>query len=173
LDRKTEEDKRFAMYHDLVEAGFWIAKPNAPFMFQGDTADLKKRFKSPNNPMFANQKSWLDLCLEACHDRNIRVVLVNMPNTQIARSVMPKGVYERHVACLQELAKKWDCQYVNADVPDLYGHTDFTDWCHLSADGGKKAFDLIGKAIAGDHQTVASLEDSSRKTIAAKRDVGI
>ncbi len=173
LDRKSEEDKRFAMYQNLVEKGFWIAKPNAPFMFQGDTADLKKRFKSPNNPMFANQKKWLDLCLELCHQKGIRVVLVNMPNTQIARSVMPPGVYERHVACLKELATRWNCLYVDADVPNLYGHTDFTDWCHLSAEGGGKAFGLIGKAIGSDQQTVACLQDKNATTsIAGRRDPG-
>ncbi|MBX9686764.1 MAG: hypothetical protein K2X27_08680, partial [Candidatus Obscuribacterales bacterium] len=72
LDRKSEEDKRFAMFQDLVEKGFWIAKPNAPFMFMADTADLKKRFKTPNNPLFENQKKWLDMCLQACRERDIR-----------------------------------------------------------------------------------------------------
>lgn len=169
LDRKSEEDKRFAMYQNLVEKGFWIAKPNAPFMFVADTADLKKRFKSPNNPMFENQKKWLDMCLEACQQKGIKVVLVNMPNTQIARSVMPPGVYERHIACLQELSQKRDCLYVNADVPDYYGQKDFTDWCHLSADGGKKAFELIGKAVSADTQTVASLEQHSNQIAAREK----
>lgn len=172
LDRKSEEDKRFAMFQDLVEKGFWIAKPNAPFMFMSDTADLKKRFKTANNPMFENQKKWLDLCLQECHDKGIKVVLVNMPNTQIARSVMPTGVYERHTSCLQELSQKWDCLYVNADVPNYYGQKDFTDWCHLSADGGKKAFELIGKAIGADSQAVASLQDKSTQ-IAGKSSNGM
>ncbi len=163
LDRKSEEDKRFAMFQNLVEKGFWIAKPNAPFMFMADTADLKKRFKNKNNPLFENQKKWLDLCLELCDQKGIRVVLVNMPNTQIARGVMPPGVYERHVACLQELAQKHNCQYVDADVPNRYGDKDFTDWCHLSADGGKKAFELIGAALSSDSQTVASLEQHSNQ----------
>ncbi|MBX9688118.1 MAG: hypothetical protein K2X27_15530, partial [Candidatus Obscuribacterales bacterium] len=88
--------------------------------------------------------------------------------TQIARSVMPAGVYERHVNCLQELCKKWDCLYVDADIPNYYGQKDFTDWCHLSADGGKKAFGLIGKAVAADSQTVASLNKHDGN-IAAKQ----
>ena len=161
LDRKSEEDKRFAMYQNVVEKGFWIAKPNAPFMFMADTADLKKRFKTPNNPLFENQRKWLDMCLEDCQAKGIRVVLVNMPNTKIARSVMPAGVYERHVATLKELSKSRNCLYVDADIPDHYGEKDFTDWCHLSADGGKKAFEVIGKALATDKQTVACLSDRS------------
>lgn len=161
LDRKSEEDKRFAMYQNVVEKGFWIAKPKAPFMFVADTADLKKRFKTPNNPLFENQRKWLDMCLEDCQSKGIRVVLVNMPNTQIARGVMPAGVYERHVSTLQELAVARNCLYVNADVPNYYGEKDFTDWCHLSADGGKKAFELIGKALSADKTTVACLEDKT------------
>lgn len=168
LDRKSEEDKRFAMYQDLVEKGFWIAKPNAPFMFMADTADLKKRFKTPNNPLFANQKKWLELCLELCEEKGVKVALVNMPNTKIARSVMPAGVYERHVACLKELSAKYKCLYVDADLPDYYGQKDFTDWCHLSADGGKKAFEVIAKTVGQDSPTVAKLSTHADTRIAGK-----
>lgn len=172
LDRKTEEDKRFAMYQNLVEKGFWIAKPNAPFMFMNDTSDLKKRFKNANNSLFENQKKWLEMCLAECKDRGVKVVLVNMPNTPIARSVMPQGSYERHVACLQEAAKKYDCVYVDADRPNIYGDKDFTDWCHLSADGGKKAFGLIGEAIASNSPLVTCLSERPRQ-IASKQEKGI
>lgn len=172
LDRKSEEDKRFAMYQNLVEKGFWIAKPNAPFMFMEDTADLKKRFKTPNDPLFANQRSWLDLCLADCSKQGIKVALVNMPNTDIAKSVMPEGVYQRHVNCLKELAARWDCLYVDADLPDYYGKKDFTDWCHLSADGGKKAFELIGKEISRDQKLVACLSEQGQKQIAQKSAAG-
>ena len=172
LDRKTEEDKRFAMYQNLVEKGFWIAKPNAPFMFMNDTGDLKKRFKNANNPLFENQKKWLDMCLQTCKEKDVKVVLVNMPNTLIARSVMPNGTYERHVACLKEMAKKWDCAYVDADRPSYYGEKDFTDWCHLSADGGKKAFGFIGQEIAGNAQLVASIAERSNEIADGATDHG-
>jgi hypothetical protein len=171
LDRKSEEDKRFAMYQNLVEKGFWIAKPNAPFMFMNDTGDLKKRFKNANNKLFENQRKWLEMCLQDCREKGIKVVLVNMPNTLIARSTMPSGVYERHVACLQGLANKFDCTYVDVDKPGVYGERDFTDWCHLSADGGKKAFGLIGEAIASNMQLVTCLSERSVQ-VAAKQAKG-
>jgi hypothetical protein len=152
----------------LVEKGFWIAKPNAPFMFMADTDDLKKRFKTPNNPLFNNQKKWLELCLELCQQKGVKVALVNMPNTKIARSVMPPGVYERHVSCLKELSAKYDCLYVDADLPDCYGQKDFTDWCHLSADGGKKAFEIIAKTVGQDSPTVAKLSTHADTKIAGK-----
>ncbi len=166
LDRKSEEDKHFAMYQNVVEKGFWIAKPNAPFIFANETADLKKRFKTPNNPLFENQRKWLDLCAIECQQKGIKLVLANMPNTKLARSFMPPGVYERHVACLKELAAKRDALYVDADIPDYYGEHDFTDWCHLSADGGKKAFAVIGKALATDRTTVAYLKEDDSVQIA-------
>lgn len=175
LDRKSEEDKRFAMYQNLVEKGFWIAKPNAPFMFMEDTADLKKRFKTANNPLFENQKQWLDLCLAACQERGIKVSLVNMPNTQIARSVMPAGVYERHVRCLKELSARHNCFYIDADIPDYYGKMDFTDWCHLSAQGGKRAFELIGQKISEKKELIAYLKSSApegKRAIAQKETQG-
>lgn len=172
LDRKSEEDKRFAMYQDVVEKGFWIAKPNAPFMFKAETDDLKKRFKSANNELFENQKRWLELCLQSCREKGIKVVLVNMPNTTIARGVMPAGVYERHVACLKDESKRFDCLYVDADLPNYYAQTDFTDWCHLSAGGGKKAFELIAKSVCADQRALACLAADQSTRIAAKQKAG-
>jgi hypothetical protein len=173
LDRKSEEDKHFAMYQDLVEKGFWIAKPNAPIVFAPDTRDLKKRYGSPNNALFENQKTWLNLCLEVCRRQGVKVVLANMPTSKVTRMGMAAGVYERHIACLQELSRKWDCLYVDVDLPDYYVQNDFTDCFHLSADGGKKAFELIGKAMAQDRSTIARLSGRDAVQLAGRGNTGI
>lgn len=174
LDLKTEHDKQFAMYQNLVEKGFWIAKPNAPINYVPDLSDLPRRYGHPNTALFKNQKKWLDLCLENCHKMGVKVVLVNMPNTTIARAGMPPGVYDRHVACLKEMANKWNCLFVDADVPNYYEQQhDFTDCFHLSANGGKKAFELIGRAIGNDRDTVANLPGGDSTRVASRTRVGM
>lgn len=176
LDKKEGEGglggKQMAIHQNLVEKGFWIAKPNAETRYVPDMADLKKRYKGSNNATFENQRQWLELCLKACNERGIKVVLVNMPNNPLALAALPAGVYQRHVLCLKQLAQKSGALFVNADLRDRFSEKDFTDCFHLSAAGGKKAFETVGEAIGRDSSAISSLLHSST-SIAGKNAGGM
>lgn len=167
LERVTDEDRRFASYREELEKGVWVAHPTSPYMYLDAAADCKKRFRSPNNGLFENQRDWLVLLLQTCKERGITPVMVNMPVTDVARKLMPFGVYERHMDTLRSLAARFDCALVDIDLPNRYEAEDFTDWAHMDASGGKKVLDLIGQYIGSDSQLVARLTGGAR-TIAGK-----
>ncbi len=168
LDKKTEEDRRFALYQPQVEKGLFVAHPNVPDHFIDDQPGMKSRFKTPNDAVFFNQRQWLHLCLEGCKKENIKVLLVNMPLSPMAMAIVPPAVYSRHIECLKEAAAKWDCALLDANVPGEYTALDFSDWAHMDASGGEKVLTAIGKAIASNVQMVARLNSPASSQIAGK-----
>lgn len=157
LDKKTEEDRRFALYQPQIEKGLFVAHPHAPDYFIDDQPGMKSRFKTPNDAVFFNQRQWLHLALEGCKKENIKVLLVNMPLSPMAMAIVPPAVYARHIECLKEAATKWDCAFLDANVPGEYTALDFTDWAHMDASGGEKVLNAIGKSIASNVQMTARL----------------
>jgi hypothetical protein len=126
-----------------------------------------KRYATPNNELFENQKAWLELNLKALKEENIKVLLVNMPVTSMALRCMRDGVYDRHVDTLKTLASKYDCNYLDAQATGKFGPRDFTDWAHMDASGGEILHAMIAEFIASKEPLVSRLSDTS--SVAAKK----
>ena len=171
LNSTSEADRRVASYQSEIQKGVWVAKPNVPDGYFDMNDDCLKRFRTPNDTLFANQKKWLELCLETCKEQNIDVVLVDVPFSPTARQLVHPGIHERHLSTLREFAKKWNCALVELDDPDKFDLTDFTDYAHLDASGGKKMLNAISEQIAAKKNLVARLQVASdRPAIAADDD---
>lgn len=160
---KVSPDKtvKEAFQNDELEQGFWIAKPNVPRWYTEASADCRRRMKKSNDAVFNNQVAFLDLCIKECQKSGIYPVLVNMPTTPIMRQAMPPGLYEKHLTSLYTVARKYNVQVIEANTP-IYKPEDFTDWAHMYATGGEKAFGLIGRALAANQIACRQLASSSQ-----------
>lgn len=156
-----EKSVKFAFQNDELEQGFWIAKPNVPRWYVEATDDCVRRMKKPNTEVYENQLTWLDKCLGECQKNGIMPVLVNMPTSPIMRKAMPAGLYERHVASMQKVAQKWNVPVVEANVP-IFTTEDFTDWAHMHATGGEKAFGLIARELTKNPDVMKRLSEGSQ-----------
>lgn len=162
LDHVTDEDRKFAMHRAELEKGVWVAHPTTPYFYAAIAdADCMKRYATPNNELFENQKTWLEMNLKALKEENIKVLLINMPVTSIALRCMRDGVYDRHVKTLKTLASKYDCDYLDAQASGKFGPKDFTDWAHMDASGGETLHALIAEFIAGKKPLVSRLAGTS------------
>jgi hypothetical protein len=162
LDKVSpEKTVQFAFQNDELEQGFWIAKPNVPRWYVEASKDCKRRLRNANTDVFENQVTFLDLCLKECRKNGIYPVLVNMPTTPIMREAMPQGVYERHVTAMHNLAKKYAVEVIEANTP-IYKPEDFTDWAHMHATGGEKAFGLIARELAANQLAVKQMASPSQ-----------
>lgn len=158
LNQKTDWDKQFAFYRSEVEKGVFIAKPNVQTVgFFDNGKDWKKRFKNPNDAMFKNQLTWLNMTVDLLHSKGVTPVIVNMPMSKLGLSVVPPGIYERHVSTLEKLAADKKLLYVDTMKEGKFEADDFTDYGHMDASGGKKIVDIIGRAMANDPTTRAIL----------------
>ncbi|MBX9666248.1 MAG: hypothetical protein K2X93_01460 [Candidatus Obscuribacterales bacterium] len=169
LDRVTDEDRKFAMHHAELEKGVWVAHPTTPYFYvEAADADCLKRYATPNNELFQNQKTWLDMTLKALKDDNIEVLVVNFPVTNMALRCMRDGVYDRHVSTLKAMAAKYDFGFLDAQASGKFLPEDFTDWAHMDASGGEKVHDLIGQYIGSKQKLVAKLGSAASTSVAGK-----
>jgi hypothetical protein len=158
---KTDFDKQFAFYRSEVEKGVFVAKPNAQTdTFYDNGKDWKKRFKSSNDEMFANQTIWLNKTLAEAKAKGIQPVLVNMPVSELGAKFIPEKVYKRHVDTLIAMAAKYDCLYVDTMKEGKFDMKDFSDYGHMDASGGKKIVDIVGRKIAADKRTARAIADT-------------
>jgi hypothetical protein len=124
------------------------------------------RYATPNNELFENQKTWLEMNLKALRGEGIDVVLVNMPVTSLALRCMRDNVYDRHVGTLKSLAQKYDCGFFDAQATAKFDPQDFTDWAHMDASGGEKLHALIAEYIASQKRLVAHLAGGGSESVA-------
>ena len=156
-----DEDRTYALFKDELERGFWIAQPNAPYRYTDVAWDAKRKIGAPNNSMFKIQTQWIAKFIEACKERDIAVVVVNLPVSTVARQIMGEPLYQRHVALLQDLSKRYNCTVVDSNNTATYQPSDWTDWAHMRDRGGLKILDAMAQAIAKDQQAVALLRSNT------------
>jgi hypothetical protein len=162
LDKVAESDRRFALFKNELERGFWIAYPNNPYAFVDATYDCVRRLKKTNDEMFENQCAWLQLTIDHLKAENITPVLVCMPVSPVAIQTMPPITYARHVQKLQEISDKAQCRFVDLNTLNTYVLTDFSDWAHLNASGGKKLLDGIATVITQDPRLCSKLTEHTK-----------
>lgn len=124
------------------------AKPaqQAGFMLEGSEEDrwknsreeYRRRYKNIAERDLSIQMGFLDKLLSVCRERGIKVVLVNMPLTNVNRQLLPAGFYQQFEETIGKMATKENAAYVplgaNADFTDA----DFWDTTHLNHSGGHK-----------------------------------
>ena len=150
-----------AFENDELEQGFWIAKPNVPRWFTEATADCRRRMRKSNDDVYNNQLTFLELAIKECKKNAIVPVIANMPTTPTMRQAMPAGLYERHTTALNTLAQKYGVQVIDANT-SIYKPEDFTDWAHMHATGGEKAFGLIAQQLATNTVAIKQLSTDSQ-----------
>jgi hypothetical protein len=167
LDSVADADQNTVIYKDELQRGFWVAKPENPDRYLDIPWDCARRLGKPNPRMFENQKAWLRVCLDACRKENVAVVLVNMPVSAQANSLMGPGIYDRHVAMLQQISKEYDLPLIDANKSLVLTKHDFTDWSHMDSGGGRQLLQLIADNIAS-HNQIASRLIPHNSTIATQ-----
>lgn len=140
-----------------VEEGMFIVRAHQPSSFQDNTAEYKKRYRSPNARQFAVQTEFLHRLLRLCRCRNIKVVIVNMPLTQVNMHLTPPGSYEKYVAVLRAASRCWNCPVVDLNAGGRFATADFYDTVHMNSHGGKKLLDAIVAEIASNRDLSGQL----------------
>lgn len=140
-----------------IEEGMYVVSPNIPYAFQDNTREYKRRYRNKNDTMFAIQAEFLERLMADCKQEGIRVILVNVPVTNLNHKLMPEGNYDRYLSLLESTADKWGALFLNIGDDRAFTVNDYYDTVHLNASGGKKLVDRIVAAITVDSQTVVAL----------------
>lgn len=151
-----------------IEEGVYVIKAHQPYAFLDNTAEYRKRFRNPNENMFAIQSQFLDKFLAEAQNAKIKVVLMNVPVTPANRALMPKGAYERYLSLLSEEAKRWNVALFDPAKTISFAGEDYGDTAHMNAVGGRKLLDAMVDSLASDRAVRLALGGMAAGHLAGK-----
>lgn len=104
----------------------------------GSLKEYKHRYRDIDKKDLSVQFGFLDRLLKTCANRDIRVVVVNMPLTAENRALLPDGFYDTFRQRIKETANRPLVQFVDLGSAPQFTKKDFWDTAHLNHLGGYK-----------------------------------
>lgn len=126
-------------------------------MWDQSRKEYQKRYEHFNKQQFDKQTVFLAKLLERAKERDIKVILVNMPLSQENKSLMPQGLYDAYYRSVSGLAQSKGASFLDLNKGDMVAEDLFLDTAHMNADGGRK---LCGE-LAAYLSKNSSVADSS------------
>ncbi len=117
--------------------------------WETSTREYRGRYKNIAERDLSVQMSCLDNTLKICREREIKVVLVNMPLTKLNQGLMADGFYQRFNQQVKTLASAYgkDVTLVDMTNQSQFQESDFWDTVHMNHIGGSKLIGGILPAI--------------------------
>lgn len=153
----------------IAEEGEFMMEPHKLTLYEDNTNEYRSRFRGDKSELFNAESEFLARLLKLLRDRNIEVLVVNMPLMPANMSVMPPGMYDKYMAITQKLAAENNCKFLNLNDSARFVISDFRDTAHMNGNGGKKFLDSVDMTIAQDlGLRTALVGDKSAPSIAGR-----
>ncbi|MCW5821769.1 MAG: DUF1574 family protein [Cyanobacteria bacterium TGS_CYA1] len=114
-------------------------------MWDQSRKEYQKRYEHFNKQQFDKQTVFLAKLLERAKERDIKVILVNMPLSKENKSLMPQGLYDAYYQSVSGLAQRKGASFLDLNKGDMVAEHLFLDTAHMNAQGGRK---LCGELAA-------------------------
>lgn len=131
--------------------------------------DYKRRYNPPNHLRYEQELERLGHLLEAARQKDIAVVVVNMPITDTNRELIPKALFKRYQSDLAFYAEKYGATYVDLSNNDIFVAEDFLDTVHVNPVGGKKVLDELVLELSKSVKIAEVLDANGVKSIGLKK----
>lgn len=127
--------------------------------FEDNISEYRKRYKTLKMETFNGQMQFLADILDTAKERQVHVVLVAMPITDINRNLLSDQSWNLYRSRLRDLASRHQDTTTFFDMQETkaFNISDFQDTVHLHSGGGAKLLDMIAKIMAKDKASMAAL----------------
>ena len=131
----------------LRQAGFLLEALDAQ-RWSNSLKEYRGRYHNIDKQDLSVQMGFLGKLLNLCHDRGIKVVLVNMPLSRENRALMPAGFYQQFRARINSIVEQRTAvQYIDLGDANGFGRPDYWDTVHLNDQGGHKLIEQLKAAV--------------------------
>jgi len=130
--------------------------------FEDNISEYRKRYKTLKMETFNGQMQFLADILDTAKERQVHVLLVAMPITDINRNLLSDQSWNLYRNNLRKLAANHQDSATFFDMQETkaFNIADFQDTVHLHSGGGAKLLDMIAKIMAQDKASMAALSDA-------------
>lgn len=114
--------------------------PQSPKKIELSSLDYAQRYYPANYRRMEQEFAQLDRLIQRCKEKNIQLILINMPVSSGHPRLSPPGLREKYLRLLKKEGQKADI-YLDYENNKLFVDSDFFDTVHLNADGAHKFID--------------------------------
>ncbi len=157
-----------AKLKEIAEEGEFVMEPHKLTLFEDNTNEYRSRFRGDKSELFNSESQFLAKLLKLLRDRDMEVLVVNMPLMPANMAVMPAGMYDKYMTVARDLVAENNCKFLDLNDPSKFVISDFRDTAHMNGNGGKKFLDSVDLAIAQDQGLRSALATGSSTSIAAR-----
>ncbi len=143
------------------EVEYFPVRAHEPVTWNDNRAEYSRRYRTANEKLFDVEEWFMRKMCDMAHERNIEIMLVNVPLTPDNHALMPAGSYENYRARLTKLAKQYDLPLVDLDGKTEFVKTDYYDTAHMNGTGGKKMVDAMVKCLTREPKLITALRQSN------------
>lgn len=127
----------------LIAPGEAVWHPDDEYMLRNYLA----RYNPTAPAQIETQLDYFKRLLQLCNERQIPIVVVNMPLGAINRKVMPPGFYDQYQIATKKICDEASVSYVNLNVSPLNRPENFLDTVHLNPSGSAEFFNALARAV--------------------------
>ncbi len=120
-----------------------------------DIAGFRASYAKVDTALFDKQLDHFSKMLDLCNERDIPIVIVNMPLTRFNKALIDKPVYDKYFSAVSQITQTHHIPFVDMDQSNLFTVSDFYDSTHLNEVGGKKLFVALADRISKMSSTLA------------------
>lgn len=142
--------------------GFMMHK-DRNWVWQKSKEEYKERYKCFSQTQFEKQRMYLDALLKLAQERDIKMILVNMPLSSDNLSLLPEGLYDSYLTTIRNAAKLHGATLVDLSNDGSYVDEHFYDTVHLNPIGGERFIQQVSEAVAKSTSSKRSSVASSAK----------
>jgi hypothetical protein len=140
---------------NLGEAFF---RPGEKEQFTDNLAEYRKRYATVKWDTFTTQMRFFVELLDVAREREIKVVIVSMPITDINRSLIKDYAWDAYRQSVRVLATIKGATFVDLQGSGKFNVSDFMDTVHLHSGGGRKMLDALVAKMAGTESVRTALQ---------------
>ncbi|HEY9870078.1 MAG TPA: hypothetical protein V6D08_13005 [Candidatus Obscuribacterales bacterium] len=128
-------------------AAFMLSGSDAE-RWQSSAREYRRRYRNIDAPSLNVQMGFLGELLRVCRERGTKVLIVNMPLTELNRSLLPAGFYDGFRARLARAAARPGVYLLDLGDSREFVLADYWDTAHLNHSGGRKLLKRVMAVLA-------------------------
>ncbi|HEY9679430.1 MAG TPA: hypothetical protein V6C76_15590 [Drouetiella sp.] len=153
----------------IAEEGEFMMEPRKVTLFEDNTSEYRSRFRGDKHELFDAECAFLEKTLKLLKERNIEVVVTNMPLMPANMAIMPPGLYDKYMTIAKKLSAENGCTFLDLNTQSgQFDISDFRDTAHMNGHGGKKFLDAVDITIATNSQLRTAITDGAKSSIAGR-----
>jgi hypothetical protein len=117
-------------------------------LYADNLSDYRARYGRPEADFYDGQIACFEVLARFCREREIDLVVVNMPIRKCNLDLLDPGIHSKYIADVSRVSTEYGALFLDLCKVDEYSKRDYRDSVHLNGFGGRKFLDRLALCLA-------------------------